>query len=437
MKLSVVGLGKLGACSAACFAYKGFEVIGVDVNKDVVTAINNGKAPVFEPELQELIDASQGRLKATQDFEEAIRNSEITFLIVPTPSRQDGKFSDRYLQDALRQLAAALKKIHKGYHLFVVTSTVSPGTTQEDLIPLIESVSGKKINKDFDVCYNPEFIALGTVIHDFLNPDLLLIGEISKAAGDRLESVYKRVCENKPYIARMSLISAEVTKISLNSYITMKISFANTLANICEKIPGADIDAITKALGADKRISPHYLKGGLSYGGPCFFRDNRAFHAFAQQYDIDAKLATTTDEINEFQIKHLVDLVLKHIPNDNAVVSVLGLAYKPKTPVIEESPAIKLIDALLKHDLEVITYDSLAMDNTKAYFGDNILYASSVKVCLSNSSICVITSQDDEFKCIDKSYIVNNPTTIIDCWRVLEREQLGRKVRYIPCGKSE
>ena len=435
MKLSVIGLGKLGACSAACFAYKGFEVIGVDINKDYVDAINNGKAPVYEPRLQEIIDASDGRLKATQEYEEAIKESDITFLIVPTPSRGDGHFSDRYLQDALKQLSGTLKKINKKHHLFVITSTVSPGTTEEKLIPLIESVSGKKLNKDFGVSYNPEFIALGSVIRDFLNPDMVLIGESSKFIGDKLEEIYRAVCENKPHIARMSLISSEITKISLNSYITMKISYANTLANICEAIPNANIDDITMALGADKRIAPYYLKGGLSYGGPCFPRDNRAFAAFAKKYGIDAKLARTTDEVNEFQIKHLADLVLKYIPNGNSAVSVLGLSYKPNTPVIEESPAVKLIEELLKKDKEIIAYDPLAMEYIRAHFGDNIFYASTIKDCISKSSVWIITTPNDEFKSINSSHIIQNPTIIIDCWRIFDPSKFDDRVKYVAIGK--
>jgi UDPglucose 6-dehydrogenase len=434
-KLSVIGLGKLGACTAACLASKGFNIIGVDINKDCIDAINNSKSPVYEPGLQELIASSRDRLKATMDYEKAIRESDITFLVVPTPSKDDGHFSDRYVQDALKQLSIALKSANKKYHLFVITSTVSPGTTDEKLIPLIESVSGKKLNKDFGVCYNPEFIALGSVIKDFLNPDMVLIGESSKIAGDALEEIYNVVCENKPYIARMSIISAEITKISLNSYITMKISFANTLANICGAIPDANIDHITKALGADKRIAPYYLKGGLSYGGPCFPRDNSAFAAFAKEYGIDAKLATTTDEINRFQIKHLVDIVLKNIPDKNAI-SVLGLSYKSKTSVIEESPAVRLIEELLKKDMEIVVYDPLAMDNARAFFGDRILYTSSARDCISHSSICVITTQADEFKLIDDSYIINNPTVIIDCWRMLEPSGFGRKVKYVALGSK-
>ncbi len=433
--LSVVGLGKLGACSASCFAAKGFNVIGVDINRGFVDAINRGSAPVKEPRLQEMIDLSKGRLRATMDFEEAVKGSGITFLIVPTPSRSDGHFSDKYLKDALTHLAAAFGKSDKKYHIFVITSTVSPGTTERELVPLIESVSGRKLGRDFGVSYNPEFIALGSVITDFLNPDMVLIGGSSEQVCDELEKVYQAVCENKPYMAKMSVASAEVTKISLNSFVTMKISFANTLANICGQIPGTNIDHITKALGADKRVSPHYLKGGLSFGGPCFPRDNRAFAAFAKEYGVEASLATATDRINQVQTELLAELIAKQTPNgDRNVVGVLGLAYKPNTPVIEESPGIKLIERLLERNLEVIAYDPIATESARVHFEDRILYASSARDCFQSATICVLTTQCGEFKEIDQSYIAHDPTTIIDCWRLLDGSKFGKGVNYLALG---
>jgi UDPglucose 6-dehydrogenase len=216
----------------------------------------------------------------------------------------------------------------------------------------------------------------------------------------------------------------------------MKISFANTLSNICESIPGADVDTITGALGADKRISPFYLKGGLSYGGPCFPVDNKAFAAFAQKYGVDALLAKTTDTVNQLQFEHLVELVMSHVHTGNNKVSVIGLAYKPNTPVIEGSPAIKLIENLLKKDIEIVAYDPLAMDNTRTYFDNNVLYASSVKDCFSHSSVSIITTQADEFKLINNSYIINTPTTIIDCWRILDPSKFDERVKYVMMGRS-
>lgn len=436
MRLSVIGLGKLGACAAACFATKGFDILGVDTNRDIVAAINGGRAPVYEPRLQELITAARSRLTASQDYRESIRESDITFLIVPTPSTQEGHFSSRYLTDALKHLAAALRDSGKDDHLFAVTSTVSPGTTDRVLIPLVESVSGRRLNQGFGVCYNPEFIALGSVISDFLSPDLVLIGQSSDAAGEQLGKIYERVCENRPYTARMSIVSAEITKLSINSYVTMKISFANTLANICEAVPGADIDAITTALGADRRIAPSYLKGGLSYGGPCFPRDNRAFAAFAHEHQQEAVLARATDAVNQTQIAHVVRKVLDSFERGNGrSVAVLGLAFKANTPVIEESAGVKIIEALLKEDIQIIAYDPIALDDARGRFGDNILYASSVKECFNQSSLCVITTPIDEFRRISADDIFHNPMTVIDCWRILDPSRLGEGVNYIALGK--
>lgn len=438
MKISVVGLGKLGACSAACFAYKGFEVLGVDINKKYVDDINNGKANVVEPQLQELITASQQRLRATQNFKQAIDETDVSFIIVPTPSKEDGHFSDKFLQDALYQLSLPFKESNKKNHIFAIVSTVSPGTIQENLIPLIENVSGRKLNNGFEVCYNPEFIALGSVIKDFLNPDMVLIGESSQNAGETLQKIYEQTCDNKPHFARMSIISAEITKISLNSYITMKISFANTLANLCERIPGSEIDKITKAIGSDKRVSPYYLKGGLAYGGPCFPRDNRAFAAFAEKYNYDAILAKATDSVNQFQIEHIVKLVLNSIPVDkNVNIGILGLAYKPNTPVIEESPAIKIIQELLKNDLRIIAYDPLAHNYANTLFGYKVLFVSNIKDCFFNSNIIFITHSTEETKAISDDYIINKPTTIIDPWRNFAHLKNNPNIIYKALGEYE
>lgn len=436
-KLSVIGLGKLGACTAACFAAKGFEVTGIDINKEFVGSINAGRAPLVEPNLQEYIEKARGKLRATQDYQEAIDNSDVTFLIVPTPSCEDGLFSNDYMGAALTSLAQSLRKSGKKDHMFVVTSTVNPKACQDVLIPLIERESGRKLNEGFTVCYNPEFIALGSVIHDFLHPDMVLIGESCSRAGQQLETIYQQVCDSNPYVARMSLVSSEITKISLNSYVTLKISYANTLANICEHIPGADVDDITRALGADKRIGPYYLKGGLAFGGPCFPRDNRAFAAFTHLVDYDAKLAKATDEVNQLQVDRMANRV-SHLVNTTGEnkVAVLGLSYKPNTPVIEESPSIKIIECLLeKENVEVIAYDRLATENARAHFGDRVEFAPSIKECLEWASVCIVTTLDEDFKNIKASDIPNNNMTIIDCWRIMDPTQF-ENINYIAVGRA-
>lgn len=434
-KISIVGLGKLGLPLMACFAARGFKVIGVDINENVVDAVNRGESPITETELAEVISEFKKNIRATQNHEEAIRETDISYVIVATPSDPKGNFSNAYVESALKSLAKSFGKSNKKYHLFVISSTVMPGSTEKRLIPLIEKHSGKKLNVDFGVCYVPDFVALGSVINNFLNPDLVLIGESNKFAGDQLIPIYQKFCKNEPHLARMSIISGEIAKIALNNYITLKISFANSLANLCEKIPGADVDAITKAIGADKRISPYYLKGGLSFGGTCFPRDVRAYLAFSHRHGYKAKLTKAAEEINKFQDNHLLEIVLKNLSFENMKkVSVLGLSFKPNTPVIVESPAVKFIDNLLKEGIKVTVYDPLAVDNTKNVFRDKIQYAKSVRECLSRSSCWVITTPDEKFKNIDNGFVISKPTIIIDCWRILNPQSFSKGVKYIKWG---
>ncbi|MFN3329538.1 MAG: nucleotide sugar dehydrogenase, partial [Pyrinomonadaceae bacterium] len=292
-RISVIGLGKLGASMAACFAYRGFEVIGVDISPKVVDAVNSGKAPVQETGLDDLISANKERIRATLSHEEAVLNSDISFVIVPTPSDERGAFSLQYAAWAYKEIGKALAK-KNGYHNVVLTSTVLPGSTRQVLMPVLEKESGKKAGKDFGVCYSPEFIALGSVIRDFLNPDFTLIGELDERCGEQLEQLYSKVVENGAPSARMSIENAELTKIAVNTFVTTKITFANMLAEICEKIPGGNVDVVTKALGMDSRIGHKYLKGALGYGGPCFPRDNIALSFIAKELGVSAELAKIT-----------------------------------------------------------------------------------------------------------------------------------------------
>src|SRR5580704_14058342 len=281
MNISVVGLGKLGAVLAAVMADRGHDVVGVDVNPAAVAALNEGRASVREPGLDDMIARNAGRLSATADFASAITRTEITFVVVPTPSGPDATFSLQFVLNCAEAIGRALAA-KSSYHLVVISSTVMPGSTGGEVLPLIERVSGKRCGTDFGLCYNPEFIALGSVIRDMSTPDMILIGESDERAGRMLEDVYRTVCPNNPPVSRMNFVNAELTKISVNTFVTTKISYANMLAEICEQVPGADADVVSAAIGLDTRIGRKYLKGAFGYGGPCFPRDNKAFARFAE-----------------------------------------------------------------------------------------------------------------------------------------------------------
>ena len=434
--VSVVGLGKLGLCMAACFAKK-YKTFGVDIDKEKIDLINQGKNPVQETGLTETLAKYKKNLKATNDYREAILSSQVTFIVVATPSEADGSFSNQQLEEALKHIGKALKEKNT-YHMIVITSTVMPGATEHVGKFVLEEASGKKCGEGFGLAYNPEFIALGSVIHDFLNPDFILIGEANKKDGDALEIVYKNICENNPRFARMSPVNAEIAKISLNCYVTMKITYANSLAAICEKVPGADAEVITNSIGLDSRIGKKYLKPGLGYGGPCFPRDNVAFAAFARKVGEKAKLAEMVDEVNRDQVVRIERLIENLIlelnkTKDNMVIGVLGLSYKPNTPIIEDSQAVDIVELLINKGYKIVIHDPQAEDFAKGVFGNEVFYAKSADECAQKADILLITTHWDEYKNVDFN-AVEKKLYILDCWRVLDDKKL--KIRYLGRGKN-
>src|SRR2546423_3712128 len=264
--ISVMGLGTRGSRLAACLAGRGFSVIGVDIDKNKIEALNRGLPPVHEPGLAELIEEGRGRLRATENVEEAVRASEVTFIVVSTPSEPGGGFSLKYVLPCLEAIGKTLRT-KTGFHLVVLTSTVMPGSTGGEVRATLERASGKTCGEHFGLCYSPEFIALGSVIRDFYFPDFLLIGESDEQSGQILAEIYRRTCKNTPFVARMNFINAEITKLAVNTCITPKISYANMIARLCERLPEADANVVTSALGLDTRIGPTYLRGAVSYGG--------------------------------------------------------------------------------------------------------------------------------------------------------------------------
>jgi UDPglucose 6-dehydrogenase len=387
MKLSVIGLGKMGAPMLACFASKGFEVIGVDADQNKIRAINGAQyPPVDEPGLQELLVANIPRIVASADIEDAVLKTDITFVIVATPSQADGKFSLEYVFPVCEKIAQALRNKNT-FHTVVITSTVMPGDCDGPIKETLERVSGLKCGEGFGLCYNPEFIALGSVIKDFLNPDFVLLGAEDPLSECRIKSVYSKICAAP--VKTMSRINAEIAKLSLNSFITMKISFANMIARICERLPGADVDVVTSAIGSDSRIGSKYLKGSVNYGGPCFPRDNRALAVLAEELGTSPDLPKTVDRFNRFQIQELANLVEN---TAKGPVAVLGMSYKLGTSVIEESTGILLLEELRDRKIPI---DSCISDNT---------------------NMVVVTLPFKDLSSIECDW---STKTLVDCWRSL------------------
>jgi UDPglucose 6-dehydrogenase len=437
MNVSVIGLGKLGSPLAAVMASKGHKVIGVDVSPRFVEAINQAEAPVPEPGLAEMIRANRERLSATSSYEEAVLATDITFIIVPTPSGPDGTFSLDYVLRAIEGIAAGLRR-KNGYHLVVVTSTVMPGSTAGVILATLEEFSGKRCGPDFGLCYNPEFIALGSVISDMLNPDMILIGESDDHAGAILAEIYRGLCESKPAIRRMNLVNAELTKISVNTFVTTKISYANMLAEICETLPGADADVVAAAVGCDSRIGRKYLKGALGYGGPCFPRDNIAFSTMARQHGVDALLAEATDAMNRRQVPRVAELILQCLPKDG-VAGIAGLSYKPDTNVIEESQGLAIAEYLLSKGVTVVAYDPAAMENARRRLDGTVSFAATMEECAAMADVLAITTPWKDFRSLNPSALKRTAgakPVLIDCWRLLDPARFSDVAEYrmLGCG---
>lgn len=428
--VSVIGLGKLGLCLATVLASKKFGVLGLDINQKTLDALNSGISPLFEPQVQDLLTQNREQLTFTKDYTKLVNESDISFLILPTPSDSNGYFSNDFLVKALEPLCLALAN-KKTYHMVVIVSTVMPGTMDSIIKTMIEKNSGKKIGEQIGLCYNPEFIAIGSVISDMLKPDFVLIGESDPKAGNLLENIYKTICLNNPPIKRMNFVNAELAKLAVNSFITTKISYANMLGNLCEKLPGADVDIVTNALGSDSRIGSKYLTSAVAYGGPCFPRDNIAFSALAKNLGAQADIPIATNKINQFQPERIEKILSQF---NYKRIGVWGLAYKPGTIVMECSPGVNLAEHLAKQDYNVTVYDDIIENKLiRQSVFSRINIANSSDDLLQSCDVIILMMKQQNF--LEKIRIYS-PKLILDCWRSLAKQDIPHHIKLVHLGKN-
>ena len=382
MKISVVGTGYVGLVSGVCLAEKGHEVTCVDNSLEKVESINRGKSPIYEEGLDTLLKNNIGiRLKATDDLESAIVNTEITLIAVGTPFEGD-EIDLQYIRQVARQIGRALTK-KSGYHVVVVKSTVVPGTTDEVVLPILEEFSGLTAGKDFGVGMNPEFLREGTAIKDFMKPDRIVLGGID----DRSRQTLGRVYEPFPDVDTLMVNNktAEMIKYTSNSLLATLISFSNEIGNLCAGL--GDIDAIDVMRGVhlDKRVSPilmdgqritpgitTYLEAGCGFGGSCFPKDVKALIAHGEKAGQSMSLLKTVISVNKDQPDKMLQYLNRHFPDLHDVrVAVLGLAFKPGTDDMRESPAIPIVQKLLSAGADISAYDPVAQEEAKKIFGIN------------------------------------------------------------------
>lgn len=391
MNICVIGTGYVGLVTGAVFADLGHKVYCVDIDESKIEKLLQGEIPFFEPGLQELVkkNLSQGRLFFTTSYEESVPNSKVVFICVGTPPKENGEPDLKYLYQATESTAKYLKD----YTLIAIKSTVPIGVEKE-----LETLINKASKAEFEFASCPEFLREGSAVEDTKMPDRIVIGTNSKKAADILLKLYENfngqriICD---------LTSAQMTKYAANSLLATKISFANAIANLCEKT-GADVEMVLKGVGLDKRLGRQFLYPGVGYGGSCFPKDVAAFIKIAEKADVDFKLFKAVEEINNNQPKKLFEKILKELGDlENDSVAVLGLAFKPNTDDIREAPSIKIINMLLEKGAKIKVYDPEAMENVRRIYGEKLQYEEDPYKAVTGTSAMLLITEWNEFRELD------------------------------------
>ena len=439
-KISVLGIGYVGLCTAVGFASKGYTVIASTHDAEKAAKITKGIPPFHEPNLQKLLQEAvqSGRLTClTNQTKEAVLETDLTFNAVGTPSMPDGSANLQFIEASSREIGQALNQ-KSTYHVVVIKSTVVPGTTQDLVKPILEKVSKKKCGPDFGLCMNPEFLRQGSAFEDTIHTDRIVIGEYDKKSGDALDNLYKDFYGKElPPMIRTSLSTAELIKYASNSLLATKISYINTIANICEKIPGADVKTVAVAMGLDKRIGPLFLNAGLGYGGSCFPKDVKALIAHSKKLGYRLELLESVENVNKTQPLKAVEFCKELIGNlKGKHVAILGLAFNVDTDDMREARAIPIINELVKEGASVTAYDPVAMSVAKTIFKNKIRYAQSAIECLKNADCCILVTEWNEFKKLKPADFINNmkQPALVDGRRIYNPEEFSQKMKFIAIG---
>lgn len=430
MKIVVAGTGYVGLVTAVCLSEIGHQVTCVDIDSKKVKTLNEGKSPIYEPGLEELMQKNKERLKYTLDSEVAYKEADVIFIGVGTPEKKDGSANLKYVYEVAREIAKSIEKDC----IVVVKSTVPIGTNQK-VEKLIKSNLSNK-NLKVEIVSNPEFLSQGTAVKDTLHAQRIVLGVPSKNS----EMIMKKVYDGfeQPYVIT-DRKSAEMIKYASNDFLALKISYINEIANLCE-IVGANIQDVAKGMGMDARIGNKFLKAGIGYGGSCFPKDTKALSWLASFNDYELKTIKAAIEINENQKLKLIKKARKYYDSfENLNIAVLGLTFKPNTDDLREAPSLTNIPILLEDGGNVRAYDPVGENNFKKIYPDKITYCSSVEETLQDADICLIFTEWDFVKNMDVSLFerhMKNPI-IIDGRNCFALEKIGKcKVIYESIGRK-
>lgn len=397
MNVAVVGTGYVGLVSGTCFAEMGIQVTCVDNHPEKLAKLKNAEVPIYEPGLEIIFyrNIAKKRLLFTDDLKAAVLDSEVIFLCLPTPMGEDGSADLKYVLGVADDIGKILKENDvKEYKVIVNKSTVPVGTAQR-----VKDAISKHGKFDFDIVSNPEFLREGFAVEDFMKPDRIVIGAEDQKALDIMKALYEPFVRQGNPIIEMDTASAEVTKYAGNSYLAMRITYMNQLANFCESV-GANIDLVRKGIGSDNRIGKRFLFAGIGYGGSCFPKDVNALIKTSLEYNSEMTILTEVNRVNNAQKTVLVNKILGHYGGNiqGKHFAVWGLAFKPNTDDMREAPSVIIINELLKHGATVSAYDPAAIDTTKFYLKDTITYAPGEYETLDNADALLIFTEWNEFR---------------------------------------
>jgi len=427
--VSFVGLGYVGLCTATVMASKGIKTIGVDVDEKRIEELGKGHPPFHEPQLEQMLKAAvrKKRMEFTTDASRVAQANTI-FLTVGTPSRDDGSMDLAYVKKATQNVGSAIAE-SPSYHLVVIKSTVIPGTTIDVVRPVLEAASEKLIGPEVGLASNPEFLAEGSAIKGTLQPDKIVIGAFDTKSGATLTKLYRRIYSkiNIPTIVT-DPTTAETIKYASNAFLATRVSTINTIANICQRVPNADVETVAKAIGLDPRIGRLYLKAGPGYGGSCFHKDLQALISFSRSLNYDPLLLAAVEKVNQRQASEIVNLSKKLLGSlDNRRIAVLGLAFKKDTDDIREAPSLRVIDELLKNGASVSAYDPMALENARRVLPEKVELLPDAISCLKGADCCIVMTEWDEFRRLrpnDYKSSMRAPN-IVDARRIIKRGDLN------------
>jgi len=398
VNVSIVGSGYVGTTVAACLADAGHDVVNVDVDETVVETINAGDAPIHEDGLAERIERTAGDgLRATTDYD-AVVETDLTLLCLPTPSRDDGSIDLSVMEAGAEALGEALAA-KDGRHAVVTKSTVVPGTTDGVIGPAVAEASGKTVGEDLGLGMNPEFLRMSTAVSDFIDPDKVVFGTEQPWVRDLLADLYEPVVDAP--VVDTGLREAEMIKYANNAMLASKVSLVNELGNVCKEL-GVDAYDVFDAVGLDDRISAQFLRSGLGWGGSCFPKDVDAVRAVARDQGYEPELLNAVVAVNDLQPRRMVDLLADHVNPDGARVAVLGVAFKPGTDDVRGSRAMDLVGHLRDRGAEVVAYDPVATDNARETYPD-VTYADSAVDALAGADAAMVATEWPEFDGLDYS----------------------------------